>query len=266
MDIEKVIERLEKKKAIYQKNKNILKEDPEFIRNYEDRFLVKYTFDSTSIEGNSLTLDETRDLLMNHRTPAQKDVREIYEQINHRNAFRFMTGRVKGGYELNEEIVLRTHELLVQNIFQGGNYRNNMVYIQGSMHECPKPEELPLLMKRFYEELENKNSVCGMPESGINPIELACWTHCDFVSLHPFRDGNGRTSRLMMNYQLLKHGYVPVSIPVERKTEYYQALEHFHRTGDSGMFKELICGLEEKELDFFIQREQMLMQSIKREI
>lgn len=257
---------LERKKEMFQRNKIFIKESPEFLKSYEERFLVQYTYDSTSIEGNSLTLEETRNLLVNNRTPANKDLREIYEQINHRNAFRFITGKIKNGFELNEEIVLKTHELLVENIFQGGAYRNSLVYIQGSTHECPLPEELPNLMKQFYGKLEQKNNVCGMPESEVSVIDLACWTHCEFVSIHPFRDGNGRTSRLLMNYQLIKHGYVPVSIPVERKAEYYQTLEHYHKTGDIGKFKEFICELEEKELDFLIQKEQMLSRFLEREV
>lgn len=257
------IAKLENKLQIYQNNKKNIECNPDFVRNYEEHFLVQYTYDSTSIEGNSLTLDETRNLLLNNRTPSDKDLREIYEQINHRNAFKYITERIRRGYELDEEIVLKTHELLMQNIFQGGHYRNNLVYISGSIHECPRPEELPILMQQFYETLKQKNSVCGMPESDINPLELACWTHCKFVSLHPFRDGNGRTGRLMMNYQLMKYGYVPVSIPVERKSEYYRSLEHFHKSGDLTEFKELIYNLEEKELDYLIEKEQLLSQYTK---
>lgn len=249
---------LEKKVSEFQKYKSILKKDTEFVKHYEEHFIVKYTYDSTAIEGNSLTIDETQELLMNNRTPAGKDLREVYEQINHKNAFEYLAIQLANGKELNEDIILATHKLIVQNIFQGGVYRDGQVYIRGSKHECPPPERVPELMHDFYEKLAEKNRICGLPESNVDVIELACWTHLEFVSIHPFRDGNGRTSRLLMNYQLMKNGYAPISIPVEKRKEYIDALEEFHTTGNAESFKEMICQLEEKELDYLIEHQREL--------
>ena len=83
----------------------------------------------------------------------------------------------------------------------------------------------------------------------MNPIELAAWTHAEFVKIHPFLDGNGRTSRLIMNYQLMNNGYLPVSIKVEDRLEYYNVLDLYATTGNLKPFIELIENLEEKRLD-----------------
>ena len=97
---------------------------------------------------------------------------------------------------------------------QPGKYQVNFLPFsicqQGEM--IIQPDELPLLMKHFYSELESKTNICNLPESNHTPFELACWTHAKFVDLHPFRVGNRRTGRLIMNYQLIRYDYLPLSI------------------------------------------------------
>ncbi len=87
----------------------------------------------------------------------------------------------------------------------------------------------------------------------MNPIELAAWTHAEFVRIHPFIDGNGRTSRLIMNYQLMIHGFLPVSIAKEDRLNYYNALEEYEVNGNLDLFVDLIGNLEENQLDTYIK-------------
>lgn len=89
----------------------------------------------------------------------------------------------------------------------------------GAKHTPPAGQEMYIQIKGFYEELKEK--------AEINPLELAAWTYAEFVRIHPFVDGNGRTSRLLMNYQLMANGYLPVSISTETRLEYYIAVEEF---------------------------------------
>lgn len=100
-------------------------------------------------------------------------------------------------------------------------------------------------IKGFYEELTNK--------SALNPIEPAAWMHAEFVRIHPFIDGNGRTSRLLMNYQLLSQGYLPVSVAKEARLDYYNALEQYAVHGDLQPFAEFVADLEEKQLDEYLK-------------
>ena len=85
-----------------------------------------------------------------------------------------------------------------------------------------------------------------------NAIELAAWTHAEFVRIHPFVDGNGRTSRMIMNYQLLASGFLPVSIAKENRLEYCEALETYAMEGDLEPFSNMIAELEEQRLDEYL--------------
>ena len=101
-------------------------------------------------------------------------------------------------------------------------------------------------IKNFYEDLKIK-------EKEMNPIELAAWTHAEFVRIHPYIDGNGRTSRLIMNYQLLIHGYLPISVAKENRLIYYNALEQYAVKGDLSIFADFVAELEEQQLDEYIK-------------
>jgi len=101
----------------------------------------------------------------------------------------------------------------------GGIYRNVDVYISGARHTPLSPNEAYQQVKSFYADLPYRTEMNG--------IEFAAWTHAEFVKIHPFVDGNGRTSRLIMNYQLMVHGFLPVSIAKESRLEYFEALESY---------------------------------------
>ena len=85
-----------------------------------------------------------------------------------------------------------------------------------------------------------------------NVMELAAWTHAEFVRIHPFADGNGRTSRLIMNYQLMTHGFLPVSIAKENRLEYFNVLEAYAVEQDIKPFADMIASLEEQQLDRYL--------------
>ena len=99
-------------------------------------------------------------------------------------------------------------------------------------------------IKDFYAELAKKGD--------LNGIELAAWTHAEFVRIHPFLDGNGRTSRLLMNYQLLSRGFLPISIAKEDRLDYYNALDKYAAQGELKDFTNMVAMLEEKQLDKYL--------------
>lgn len=230
------------KKEFYQKHKNTLSKFA--VQNYEQAFDIEYTHNSTAIEGNTLSLIETKVLLEDKVSIGGKNLREIYEVINHNKAYQYIKGCIAEGKPLYEDRVKDIHAILMENIMIGGVYRNVDVYISGAKHTPPSPNEAYKQVKIFYADLPFKIDM--------NAIELAAWTHAVLVKIHPFIDGNGRTSRLIMNYQLMANGFLPISIAKESKLEYFNALESYAVDGDLKPFADFIAGLEEQKLDFYI--------------
>lgn len=235
---------LDKKLAFYHQHKNII--PPEVLRNYEEAFAIEYTHNSTAIEGNTLSLAETKLLLSDKLSIGGKDLREIYEVVNHHKAFQYAGECIAEGKSLDKNIVKDIHAILMENIMQGGIYRQVDVYISGARHTPPSPNEAYIQLEAFYADIEARKNV-------LHPIEFAAWTHAEFVKIHPFTDGNGRTSRLIMNYQLMNAGFLPVSIPKERRLEYFETLEAYACEQDLTMFAALVAELESDKLDRYIK-------------
>lgn len=217
----------------------------ETIESYEKDFSLKFTHNSTAIEGNTLTIFETKAILEDGFIASGKSLREVYEVVNHEKAFSYVKKCISEGRELDESIVKDIHSKLMDNIIAGGIYRNVDVYISGSQHTPPTPNQMYVQVKEMYATLSDKQLFD-------NDIELAAWTHAEFVRIHPFVDGNGRTARLLMNYQLIKNGWLPISIEANNRAEYYEALEQYSVNGNLAPFSEMIMKLEKAELDKYL--------------
>lgn len=215
------------------------------LQSYERAFEVEYTHNSNAIEGNTLTLMETKLILEDAIAPGGKSLREIYEAANHQKAYRYVKDCIAQQLPLSEKIVKDIHAILMENILVGGVYRSVDVYISGAQHTPPSPNEMYRQIKDFYADL-------GWKGGALDPVSFAAWTHAEFVRIHPFPDGNGRTSRLLMNYQLLSAGFAPVSIAKEDRLDYYNALEAYAVEGDLRPFAEMAAALEEKQLDRYL--------------
>lgn len=240
--------RLLQKKELLLRNKHLLSQAT--TTSLENSFDIEYTHNSTGIEGNTLTLIETKLVLEDKISVGGKNLREIYEVINHDKAFNYTKDCIKEGKPLSENITKDIHSILMENILNGGIYRNCEVRITGAKHKPPAPSEMYYQIKGFFNTLEFKTD--------LNIIELAAYTHAEFVKIHPFEDGNGRTSRLIMNYQLMREGFLPISISKENKLSYFNALEEYAINGNLEPFVEIILELEEEQLDeylFILQRE-----------
>lgn len=235
-------ERILSKKEKYNKGKNSI--DAVTLASYDKDFELTFTHNSTAIEGNTLTLMETKVVLEDGISIGGKDLREIYEVVNHKKAYYYVKKCIYDNKPLSEDIVKEIHAVLTENIIVGGIYRNQEVRISGAGHIPPSGNEMYIQIKNFYIDLEYKDN--------LNPIELAAWTHAEFVKIHPFIDGNGRTSRLLMNYQLMLNDFLPVSIAKENRLEYYNALEEYAVNRNLEPFADLVAELEEKQLDSYI--------------
>lgn len=234
---------LEKQKLFEKEKGNI---NAMTLSSFERDFELTFTHESTAMEGNTLSLMETKVILEDGISVGGKHLREIYEVVNHKKAYRYVNRCISEGKNLDEKMIKDIHEILTENIMQGGIYRNQEVRISGAKHTPPAGNDMYIQIKNFYMDLEWK-------KKELNVIELSAWTHAEFVRIHPFIDGNGRTSRLIMNFQLMTNGFLPISIAKENRLEYYTALEAYAIDGNLSLFVELIASLEEQQLDCYIK-------------
>jgi Fic family protein len=205
---------LKKLKNEYFKERNI-----NFENKYES-FVSLFTYDSNAIEGNTITLQETGQILFEGIAPA-KSLREINEIKNHKRAFDFI---LNYNGKLDKKFILKLHKLVIENTLkieldsQVGKYRTIQVYIRGVNWIPPKAKEIPNEMATLLRWHSKNNKV-------LHPLIVATYFHCGFELVHPFVDGNGRVGRLLVNYMLNKSGYPMINIPNSRKLEYYNSLE-----------------------------------------
>jgi Fic family protein len=203
---------------------------------------IEYTYESNTIEGNSLTLVET-DLVINKGlTIGGKPLVDHLEAINHQEAIYYIRDLAKNNIEISEREIKNIYAIILKSIQnrEAGAYRKSQVYINlqdGSKHEFPQPYIVPKLMEDFLIFLnENKDK--------LHPVEMAAQLHQKLVNIHPFIDGNGRTSRLLMNLFLIQNDYTIAIINSEmsKRKQYYQLLSDFQtqvgyqENGDSKPF------------------------------
>lgn len=212
--------------------------------NWEEKFNIEYAHNSTAIEGNTCTLIETKMILEDKIAPAEKTLREIDEIRFHYAAFQYVKENVKQEIPLTEEVIKDIYERVLNVPGIGGIYRNIAVYINGAEHVPPNPKRVREYMKFFMDDLRTNKFA--------DPLEKAAWTHAEFVKIHPFQDGNGRTARLLMNYSLMSDGYPPTIIKKGNVREYFQSLETYSLKGDIQPFTTLLRRNLAKELDQFL--------------
>ena len=181
------------------------------------KFSIRFTYDTQRIEGSKLTLRETAELLEAGVTPSGKPIRDVKEAEAHQKIFSEMLKQQK---DLSLQSILYWHKQLFEATKQdiAGKIRKHQVAISGSKFLPPSPAEIfPLLRDvfRWYERSKQK----------LHPVELASLAHLKFVTVHPFADGNGRISRLIMNFILHRNGFPMLNIVYQNRSSYYNALE-----------------------------------------
>ncbi len=212
---------------------------PEIVSNLHDDLVLRWTYHSNAIEGNTLTLKETK-VALEGITVGGKTIREHFEAINHREAIFFVEDLVRKREPLSEWQIKSIHQLILKNIDDknAGVYRKTNVIIAGADHLPPDALQVESEMEGFIQWYRTEGLA-------LHPVERAARVHGEFVKIHPFVDGNGRTSRLLMNLELMKCGFPPIVLPVERRLEYYEALDLAHTKGNYEPFLRLISELAE---------------------
>jgi Fic family protein len=194
---------------------------------------ITHTYHSNAIEGNTLTLGETKAILLDGITISGKPLREHLEVVNHREAMRLMERLAVIDKPLEISEILDIHRIILTGIQSenAGVFRNVRVRVVGSEHIFPNPLKVPELMQEFVNKI---NAFSG------HRVLRAIHAHYHFVAIHPFVDGNGRTARLLMNLLLVRTGYPPALLPITMRARYYDALESANK-GNLEPFELLIA-------------------------
>lgn len=186
------------------------------LEKFNEWFFTELTYNSNAIEGNTLSLKDTSLIINENIAPKQATLREIYEAKNHKRALEFL-GSYKG--DLNEKLILKIHSFILKDIVDGfaGKYRKTEVRIRGIEFKPPQSHIVPILVSeliKWYKQNKKK----------YHPFELAAIISAKLVTIHPFIDGNGRVSRLVMNFLLKKIHYPEINIYVKERIKYIECI------------------------------------------
>ena len=216
------------------------------LRTLQEKVNLEWTYNSNGIEGNTLTLKETQ-VVLEGITVGGKSIKEHLEAINHEHAILFLQTIVKDDNPIAEWNIKNIHTLILKEIDDqnAGKYRSENVTIKGATHIPPDFVKVPELMEKLILNYKTWNKY--------HPIIQATLLHGELVKIHPFVDGNGRTSRLIMNLDLMKHGFNPVIIKKENRLQYYEVIDKAHTTRNYTDFIKLINGLEIEMLKEYLE-------------
>lgn len=217
------------------------------VQRLREEFIIESSYNSNAIEGNTITLRETVLILKEGMTIAEKPIREHLDIIGFKDAFNYIYELVANNEPLTERAIKDIHSLvLMSNAENRGVYRKIPVRILGAENEPTSPYLIAEEMARLIEKYQQKLTA-------LHPLEAISWLHLAFESIHPFIDGNGRAGRLLLNFELLKQGYLPVDIKFTDRAKYYQCFDEYHQNQqDVSALLALIADYELKELEWYL--------------
>lgn len=209
-------------------------------------FIVRNTFNSNAIEGNKLTTDDVYNILITNNFIVNKVNNKDYQgTVNHKEAWKNIINFINdGNYKIDSDFIIKLNQIINQDIMYIGGYRLGGMKIVGSDKTFPHPSEVNELMNQF---INHYNQLLAQPN--ISYEEIAA-SHIEYINIHPFPDGNGRTGRLLTNILLLVHDYPPMTILLEDKSKYFNIME----TGNANELANLIeesCNKELTYIDYY---------------
>jgi len=223
-------------------NKTFKKLDELTRKEIVKNFVIEFAYNTTSMEGNTIGLEETRNLLEEGRTPKNKTLREIYDLKNHEKVFFEIFDFKK---QISHDFIIDIHSKLMSEIDKRIGYRTRDVRVFRSYFKSTPGKfvktDIDLLL-RWYD--KNKEI--------LHPFVLACIFHHKFEKIHPFMDGNGRTGRMLFNYILMRNNYPPVIVHKKTRTEYLEVLGKADNSGLTQLDKKDYLGLVQYMADEMI--------------
>lgn len=218
----------------------------EFIksnRDYFENFITRSTYHSNAIEGSTLSYAETYSIIFNDNSfKVTAEPREFYEAVNHKYALSYILDKADENADLTEALIKHIGILINKNINEIDGYRTAQVYIRGAEYIPPAPNQLNQTMM-YYVYNYNHTEYTDI-------FHKIAQKHIEFERIHPFGDGNGRTGRLLINFELLKNNIPPIVIPKEERAEYFEYIANQDVEGLSLFFTKL-CDIEKNMLCSF---------------
>ena len=232
----------------------------------EQKLRIESNYHSNAIEGNSLTLGETRSLILHGLTAQGKSMRDHLDIEGHDEAVKAIEDVVDSEEELNEVFIRNLHRVLLKQPYEIdavtpdgrpakrlitiGNYKtqpNNVRTSTGEIYYFTAPDKVKPAMSDlmdWYRRAERQ---------GKHPIVIAATLHYRFVRIHPFDDGNGRMARLLMNMILIRHGYTVAIVPIQERNRYIESLEQADKSEDLAEFIAYVAGCCEYPLNLHLR-------------
>jgi len=220
----------------------------ELVSNLEEWFNVELTYTSNAIEGNTLTRAETALVVEKGITVQGKSLKEHLEATNHARALDYIKTLIsKKREDIDEATIREINKIILSKIeeYNGGIFRTQAARIKGSATILPNPAKVTELMEQFTDWLREENSD--------HIVKISADAHYKLVSIHPFSDGNGRTSRLLMNLILMQAGFPPAIIRKEDRAAYIDSLEKAQTGGDMADYYQVIFDSVDRSLDIYLE-------------
>jgi len=220
----------------------------ETLRELDAWYDVDLTYTSNAIEGNTLTRNETAIVIEKGITVRGKTLHDHNEAVDHYTAVQFMRSLARDSRPIGENDIRQLHALVVARTLEtAGQYANRPRFVTTSAgrHVFPDPAEILPRMAALAAKLTRPASA-----------RLAFEAHLEFVAIHPFEDGNGRTGRLLMNALLLRAGHLPLLIGPEVRPDYIDSIEQAQESGDPEPYSALLAS-------WLLSQTQQLLQRLK---
>lgn len=241
--LKELLSRIDEKKAVLDTLRPLTAGE---VARLKDEFLVEYTYNSNAIEGNTLTLQETA-MVLEGITIDRKPMKDHLEVIGHRDAFEYMLQLVREKVPLSERIIKEVHSLvLIDSPEDRGVYRRIPVRIMGARHEPPQPYLVPVKMEQLIGKHEEMVKT-------MHTVERLALFHLLFEGIHPFIDGNGRTGRLILNFELGSAGFPAINVKFTDRKKYYDCFSSYYETGSHEPMALLVGGYVEEMLDRYLK-------------
>ncbi len=227
---------------------------PDVVARVEQKLRIESNYHSNAVEGNSLTLGETRSLILHGLTAGGKPMRDHLDIQGHDQAVKAIERAIEAEEQLTEVFIRNLHRVLLKEPYENkaitpdgrptthrvtpGEYKttpNNVLTLTGEIYHFTPPEQVKPAMSDLIDWHRDREA------AGEHPVIIAATFHYRFVRIHPFGDGNGRMARLLMNLILIRHGYTVAIVPSDRRERYLQELERADRTEDLAQFIDYVA-------------------------